>query len=456
MATHPSATRVRGAGVFPNLEPGDVVPEVDIFFATRPGQLAYEMAFEDALEVEGVFTRELQQAHVDPPREELVRDGGGLGVPNRWLKRVVPARVEAEAQRRSVALRQLPELRLECDERAFLASAMLTKGQIQAGASLADGFSADPASVVYDLLGSDRGSHLFLTRGGMTREEAIGFRRTLQRLAGGEVDADDLDADSYLELRGTAVRQRYPAGAVVAVVGASDAEVHGTASGARLVGDLFGPQPSALVRYLPARRRATNVAVSFGQGRGTVVPALRGYRCQVLVSGDVVSSVTYTPLPETRLWHRYVGNRQEVGQLRAIAAAASDHGLLDLGARGAEALADRVRTLKVFDPTLGIIAGVAYASAGRRDGVASVLSYSRGDLRIDLLDLWLLAGAAPSELPLFPACPMTAAGWSYLGIRGVEMPRVLQAAGRLGSFWTTFADGEMPAIIDMLEEGAFE
>ena len=453
VGTHPSAARVRGSGIFPNIEPGDVTPEVDIFFATRPGQLAYEMAFEDALEVEGVFSRELHQAHINPPREKLVSGRGTLGVPNRWLKQVVPRRVDAEAQRRSVALRQLPELRLECDETAFLASAMLTKGQIEAGSARSERFLPDPASIVQDVFGSDRGSHSFLTTDGMTREEAAGFRNTLGRLYEGDVGSDDFDHVANLMALGTVARPRYPTGAVVAVLGTENAQLHGTQSGTRIFGDLLSQKAGSMVRYLPTRRRATNVAVMFGQGRGTVVPALRGYQCQVIIADNVVSSITYTPLPFTKLWDRYEGNRAEIGELRSIAAAASDHGLLDLRGRGAEALADRVRTLKIFDPTLGIIAGVAYASAGRRDGAASVLSYSRKDLGIDLLDLWLLAGAPPSELSLFPACPLTTAGWSYLNIHGVVLPQALEKAGRLGSFWTTFADGEMPAIIAMLAEG---
>ncbi|RZK90788.1 MAG: hypothetical protein EOO66_13415 [Methylobacterium sp.] len=186
------------------------------------------------------------------------------------------------------------------------------------------------------------------------------------------------------------------------------------------------------------------------------MPVIGGYQCRVSVSDGLVAGIVFTPLPGSRLWTRYRNSRDAVSELRAIAGAAAAHNLLELSRDAAESLADRVRELKLFDPTLGVIAGTAYAAVGLRDRVASVLEYSRRDLGFDLFDLWLFAGARRSDLPLFPACPLTTAGWSYLDIVGAEVPMPLRRAGRLGGFWTTFAAGEMEQVAGLLQEGNIE
>ncbi len=443
--------RVKGGAIFPNRVQGICTPEVDFFFATRPGRLAYEVEFEKMQGRVGLFTTILETAHVNPPRPILTHRDGFIGVPNRWLRKVIPDRVEAEAQKRSVALIQRPELRLECDDSAFLASARFTKGGLKPAEAEMPEISGDVAEIARLQAGNVVPVERFLTKEPITSIEADSFAEELGQLRTLDRDPNEYQlSEGYAS--GSTSRYRRP-DALLEILPSWGTNIFTNRAEARFFRSRSTPRGAVEVRFEPVARRATNVAITFGNGRGSLIPVLRGYSCRVVVNDGVLSGISYTPLSGTRLWERYSGNRERVAELRSIAGAASTHGFLALGRASAEAFADEVRSLKAFDPTLGLIAGVTYAAAGLRERVGSVLDYARSDLEIDLFDLWLLAGANSSSFPRFPACPLTTAGWSYLDILDVEIHPALRNAGRLGGYWTTFVDVDMQKIVQMVQSG---
>ena len=62
-----------------------------------------------------------------------------------------------------------------------------------------------------------------------------------------------------------------------------------------------------------------------------------------------------------------------------------------IGPGQAQSFADKVRQLKVFDPTLGLYAAYAYAGAGVDWQVQSVAEYMKRDLGCELFDVAMLA-----------------------------------------------------------------
>jgi len=455
--------KVTGGTIFPNRTAGNVRTEVDHFFATRPGEAAIESQIPDWAEASGLFTRVLQASHLDPPRDKLVSRNRKEVVPSRWLRDVLPDRVDEEAQRKSLALTQRPEVRLET-EQAFIAFARFTQLDPRDYAPFADPHDFDPHELN---IGFANWHHEPRRRSpaSMPRQWRDAPRKRVNKAAKLHQFADLVSA------------------------AASSADIASIAEHARTVRDL-GPQESGVpdpaipawitIRGGGARRAATpgkpqqmldpatdptyvgiplgegsaacSVAIELADGAGAVVAALRGYVCQVtIVEGDV-SDIGYIPFSGERAdVYRYM--HPKIDAIRAVASAAAARGLLHIERKDAKRLAEATRQYKMFDPSLGLIAAQAYAAAGLREQAESVRDYSRQDLDVDLFDIWLLAGAERDGPPHYPFCPMMTQSWSYLEARGVEIHPVLRSRGRHSGFWTTFSKGEIDRIIKLVEAG---
>ena len=123
--------RVNGGSIFPNRTKGNVDTEIDHFFATQPGTAAIEAKLAEAAKATGLFTRVLQDSHTDPPRNLTIPVAGKFAVPSRWLRKVLPDRTDEEAQRKSLALTQRAQIRLESDQTAFVGMARFSPREEQ-------------------------------------------------------------------------------------------------------------------------------------------------------------------------------------------------------------------------------------------------------------------------------------------------------------------------------------
>lgn len=473
------AQRVFGSSIFPNQPGGGVDCDIDHFFATKPGQAAMEMKFEDALTVAGLFTKVLQDAHNDPPRDEVELANGKAVVPSRWLKAVLPDRVDAEAQKKSIALTQRPQLRLESGSDAFLASARFAKAQTDFNKWNVEAPSP-PWSVDREILGDmigtgsqdgggeGSGSDDFIHADRITFDrkgpvilnvpsERPNVPAELARFITDDV-IDETSVKRFEDSVGRLVNEqvesplaRSACDASISVAGAAvrdaAANMHGPAR------SLSIDDAGTLALQLDVKTKGCSVALEFADRKGTVVAALRGYHCTIVASETGVLDLSYTPIETGRSGGGRADADPSLAHLRALVSAASSHGLLAIDRENAEAFGNQVRRLKRFDPTLGVIAALAYAGAGLRSRTQSVLNHSREDLGVDLFDIWMLAGAERSNRQLLPLCPMLTQSWSYLEARGVSVHPALANAGKLGGFWTTFSAGEMPAIMTLMKEG---
>jgi hypothetical protein len=205
---------------------------------------------------------------------------------------------------------------------------------------------------------------------------------------------------------------------------------------------------------------AAGIAMRFGNGRGTVLAALQGYICHILVDGNSIINVSYVPSDNSWRWPYYLSRRDRIDRLRAAAAAAVRHGVFRLDdEQKAADLAEHIRAEKAFDHALGLYAAYAYAEADRRDDIESVRSYMQEDLSAELFDVVLLARTLtprPSHAArIVPFCPMLTQGWNLLRAHRITLPKALDdAQDELErALWTTFKPDRIRIILESIRSG---
>lgn len=453
--------RVNGGSIFPNRSQGNVDTEVDHFFATQPGTAAIEAKIAEAALATGLFTKVLRDSHTDPPPELTIAVAGSKAVPSRWLKKVLPDRTDEEAQRKSLALTQRAQIRLESDQSAFVGLARFTPaptGPKVGSAPPGPGGSGGP---VFEVSVRRTRTHVppppprrrwrDASAERATPPEDMGFVAPMLSEDVTEADIRALRDDVASPRLGRPLADLVPDRRLPFWL-----EVHGDVERVMVAGGGPGrlrPGTADGAFYeLPAPGKACSVAIRFGDGSGTIVAGLRGYLCRIAADETGVTDISYAPFAGE--WAALYANMHEkIDRTRAIACAAVARGLMQIDKKNARHLAEATRRFKMFDPALGMVAALAYAAAGVREQAVSVRDYSRRDLGIDLFDIWLLAGAEKGGPPPYPFCPMMTQSWSYLEARGVEVHPKLKAAGRHSGFWTTFSSGDMAAILELVERG---
>jgi len=489
------SSRVDGGSIFPNLPlRRPTRPEIDRLFATLPSLVAVEAAnADDKARSGGIFTREFMKGYYEPPSAfvDKVPENGSLieVVTNRKLRDLVRDLIEDAASDEMPKAGQTPEFILE--------SVQAYVGRVErAPKSLIVELDCDLPELG-SMTGLDKGELLprlegfefHRNRGSrprQPRERKPERRRTsapsvavLAREAI-EVATQGQGARAAAAL----AREKGHGGgisdAIVRYSGQAPVDHFETQTGFAVNGtgvvmancpqfpaEVLGNQ---LVRLQPIGGDAASasVLIEFDDGKGTVLPGLRGYIGHIFVDDGVVTNVNYVPSANSTRWNDYQYVREDVEALRAAVAAAAGLGVFRIAPQEAQSFADKVRKLKVFDPTLGLYAAYAYASAGLEADVESVLQYMRADLHAELFDVAMLArrGVGPREagldpakdLPILPFCPMLRQGWSLLPVRDAQLPPPAREARNwlLPALWTTFARQGVQLLRKAIERGEFQ
>ena len=216
----------------------------------------------------------------------------------------------------------------------------------------------------------------------------------------------------------------------------------------------------AAVRIAPGVPAQSVVVVVEG-GRSVVLPALKGYIAHAVFNEEGLANVSYVPSSNNWRWIDYESQRLEVDRLRALVALAVQHGTFQVRSeREARMLAERIRTGKAFDPTLGLYAAYAFAQAGMDANVRDIAGYMRQDIKADLFDVAMLAGG-PAMWPaydeaLVPFCPMLTQGWNLLRAYETKLPDVVTTASRFltNSLWSTFTGRGTSLVLEAIKSGA--
>ncbi len=444
--------RVRGGLIFPNRGVSRRVrAEVDQFLAALPGDPALEVALRESVAAyEGIYTTCFLGAF-EHPDETMVRTVNGTRVvPNNLLKPYLEREVRKKAEAKSIRLRQIPDAYVTSGETTFIGRVVVPARQPWP--------SPPDVPTILDVSGR-----------ALERAGAGMLTAAQVRLPEGAIDraaAETGFATARDEILRAPETRHFETQTGFVVSGARlGLAVCNPRMRVQVLTQGDGATAPALVRVDPAGMAAGSVALGFSDGSGAVIAALEGYIGNVVVSAGGVSNVSYVPSRNNWRWSDYEQHRVRINELQAAVATAARFGVFRIeGERKtrttrAKQLGDTIRILKGIDPTLGLYAAYAYAEADLIDGVKSVLSFMRDDLRTDLFDVAMLAGALSgsrrndADSPV-PFCPLLSQGWSLIRAKDVRMPPELDAARDYlrPALWTTFESRGIQILLKALQE----
>lgn len=449
---------IAGASIFPNLAPSRRTAEIDYFYATRPGDPAFERSGTEAEAAHGLFTQELLKAHIDAPEKALLRIGNRQYVSNDWLRGVLEDRVNERAEGISLKLTQSPDVQVQIRQGCIAlneeSSGELGGQQRGPGEGPTTGWGG-----FLKINGVRPPVFRHVSRGRESRPPVVGSTRAADSRAGMSFGrARESLPPKHLIVReaATDTEQFQERRRIISSTSWRRVPFHGQGydSSLKCMGDAFEEiipspgleftnriAPDVGAAFFELHGQASQVAVRFTDGTGMLLPVLRDFGCEVVRHEGRTLAVTYSWLP-------YI--EDGVMELRAEVLAAATLGLLDTTQDAASQLAHRLRRLKRFDPMLGLVSALAYVLAGDPRGAASVRKYMRHDLGVDLFDAWLLGGGGDGPVPLLPTLPLLSQSWSLLDIFGAQVPEALRRIERVPGFWTVFEKSGMDEIAQLV------
>ena len=314
--------QITGSVVFPILPVTAQRPEIDTFYATLPGDPSYEVSVaQSAANYYGVFTTCLLHGLGGPDQSVCetvdVQNQQVWVVSSRtlkpWLEREVPQSLQAV----SIALNQVPELRIESQSPKYLA--LLPTPPPRGPVVFNAPSTASPPSPTKTLrsLADQYDLAAYFAPEMEIRSVAppVGDARTA---------AFNADVQRLVAVQG---RQSFETQTGFTFVGRPivSAMLEGVADGC----DVFEENGAMHVRVRMGQSSGS-VVVQFADGKGTCLIALPGYIGTATVEGGRVVNVSYTPARNSNRWYDYVNQQAEVENRRAFVAAAARNGLLKL------------------------------------------------------------------------------------------------------------------------------
>lgn len=444
-----------GQEVFPHIAWRPPLPEVDVFYATLPGDIALELPPDATIARDRGLLTQCLLAALEGKVPQVIKsaevDGvAGQIVSSRPLKTWLTSELPLAASEISFKLQQHPDVRIESDMPKYLSKLKDGGGAsrlVPSSATAAPTWST--AHPMHQSAGKVR-------RLVAAREPVHGSRprlgRTLTTVTFTPATATSTDSqrDSIARVFHAAhpaqhvrtgfVSQggmiEYATGERGVVKVASDA--HHSWIELDDAGTLTGT-----TRVAPIER----VALRFANGRGIVLAVFPGYVGTVVFDGDQIATVNYTPTLGSANFQEFASCSAEIEERRTQVAVAAQRGTLSLESAGLKDASDFVRTGAAVDPTLSIYLSYAHARAGKFAEIHEVSAmFSKRNQPVPF-DVAMLAaqgtgGAFPSN---FPGMPMLTQGWLMFGGHEAVLPRPLSQARQflLPSLWATFSPDGM-------------
>lgn len=445
----PPLNGVSGATIFPNLGYRPTSGEIDIFYATRPGDPAWELPHVQATgSYRGIFTELLLETVKAPPADlvdRLIAPVALEVITARRLKPHLESSVPIRAGDIDVRIRQTPEVR--------------------PGTALPQYFAAvDPTSI-------QRGLHA--VSGDARVKPSLDAAITAMRATEFEPAAtlpspNDVSLAARIgltakmaHLQSARGRSRFETRTGFSLHGARPIEA--MATGCRV--DLaFQDGDAWHWRFHPGTSRSPSstmlVFESGGVVRGTVLAVLPEFIGTVVVdeAGRVIS-VNYVPSQNSSRWAAYQKRAPEIEKMKAFAAVAARLGVFEVPQDTATEFADRIRENKSLEPTLGLYAAYAYAQVGRYEDAHSVFRYMGRSGYPVPFDVAMLAArfdpASAGHACVAPFAPMLSQGWALLA-PGDPMWRPIHQALRshlVPSLWMTLTEKGVAVTKQFLRPG---
>ena len=204
------------------------------------------------------------------------------------------------------------------------------------------------------------------------------------------------------------------------------------------------------LRLKPDGTAGFSVVLRFGNGLGTVLPALPEYVTTVTVDEDEVTDVAIEPCPGTPRRPDYPARRMR--DLRAIAAACSRYDRFRLSGDAASSFLRQIHGPAGPDPALAVHAAYALYEQQR---VRPIRELGVPLFDIALLGRSLTGQAVDQDTGVLPFVPMMSRGWALLGAGQVRLHRAIDGLDRTlrESVWSLYDETGVELLEKALRSG---
>ena len=431
--SNPLITQISGGVIFPNMLASHQQPDIDTFFATKPGSSAYEVRDETiaANNYKGIFTHcmlEGLKGNVPEVIRSLDSSNEDVAVVFPYeLKKYLERRVPIAAEEISIKLIQDPRIEVSSRPPSYLsriASLEIAKGGFDGNK---DRFKPAMESKMNQEIN-------------LVDSNLFDIKQTLNASGNATVS---IEIDKELEkLTRSNGRVGFETKTGFSIIGSEDFEIELD----RGHYDIFSEDENKHVRLYPNENTTTLLFIG-ADGTGTPLAVLPGFIGTITVENNKVVNVNYIPSVNTPRYNEFMIRNHEVTQRRAAAALAARHGSFKISGNRYAILgtASYLRNDKALDPTLGLYAAYAYAEAGNKTEIESIYDYMVAEPEAILFDVKLLASLNGTlikglEKTHAPFCPMLSQGWSYLPINEIMYNSELKKFSQflIPGLWTTF------------------
>ncbi len=462
----PPLSGMLGGAIFPNRPFGPYSAEVDIFYATSPGDPAWEVPEPEATqEFRGIFTDCLLKEVSDPtsPSWEVDRNPPlHRVITSRSLREHLVSRVEEAAEAVNIQLHQQPRIIVETALPLYfalgnrVAAFIIPPKPIEATRTI-------PTTNVEKALDAINPTRIReISRGisstdsplGLELARKIGFSQQVEKLLN-STGRKSFETRTGFTIYGTSLIDVIVDKKVWNYDPSFQDLENDQAYHVRLWrvdkndsknNSIYDTEDYSLLD------RSGSILFQFNDETGTVLAILPGFIGTIMVEDGRVISVNYVPAMYTRRYEDYLQNIDEVEKMKAFAAVASRNGNFTIDTDNAYELARRIRQLKGIDPIMGLYATYSYAQIGKYEEVYSVFRFMYNDDYIPLLfDVVMLARKSlryhqwhkmykGTEKHFAPSMPMLSQGWALLN-SGDPMHNPVHELLRphlIPSLWTTF------------------
>lgn len=433
----PLINEVSGSIIFPNIASTLKKTDIDMFYATRPGDPSYEVKEDLATKnYSSIYTKYLLKGLGGTVPEILsdLKEGDDeiLAILANDLELYLESVVPLAAEKINITLIQNPD--------------------------------AEVTSRTPKYLAKFRPGSFKETESTPVKANEISNQYKKKYRGSGFIDYDVRDRFSeYFGLEGNEMTDSVKA-SVAKLVNAKGRESFETKTGFTIIGgsetyvetingkvDIFREGNVIHIRVYESKKSApATILLLFPQTNSAVpLAVLPGFIGTVVLENNKVININYSPSRNSNRMGYTAGESEQIEKSRAYIATAARYGLFKLEGEKdfITNMASYIRMNKAFDPTLGLYAAYAYAQAGDYKGIKSIYGYMKKEPEPVLFDVSMLNQIMnnfkiDSLIKVAPFCPLLTQGWSYLSTDYEQFQPILKDLSKylIPGLWTTFND----------------
>ena len=440
------SSQLSPGNIFPSIKPITPLPEVDVFYATIPGDPAYEAKINDSILRQSVFTscmldglngkdKRIISEINEPPRKLVVKP---IDL-KFYLNEIVPKKIAGV----SVRLNQEPDIRIESRDPKYL--------------------SEIKKSEVIDLPSKNPNQLLSANHKNDTQfPKELGFVNDLSKIndrisypRAGSLHARPPSPTDFLRMlskSGGGIKEKNFVTNLKSILEFNLVDDFRLLTGFQIIGFIIKNafvvngklnKVSAKDRFqfeVSDYRKGEGITAVIELPNGDSVPLaiFEGFVASVFLKKGKVLTVSYTPTKKSK----YFNSKWDVLDRRVLAAVAAENARNGIHFKNPLITSHHLR--RTFDPALGLFASYSFLQKGKFKDIKSVYKYMDSHHHW-IFDVSLLAGKLPDKksknfLRVSPFCPMLSQGWAYLDKKFDNLPPLVQEASKYlkPALWTTF------------------